>query len=494
MKIISTGQAAREKLKRGIDLAVDCIKVTIGPTGRNAVLGRVDIPPYITNDGVSIARHIDAEDESENQGVWIVKEALSTTSNKAGDNTTTTAIFIQAIVDKVFEKLKDDGSLVKENKNPLAIKKELDEACEMVVTKLKEIAKPITDKDIYNVALTAGEFPWIAKIVSDVFKKIGKDGYVTIEEGVETSYEIFKGIEINAGYHSEYYVNKDDKCVLAKTPILVTNNLLNRDSRFVDLTANVVAQGFNQLILVAPDFSKDLLDALITTKLKSGVTVVALRVPAITADETLLDVAALTGAKFIDKNTFTKYEDFSAELKFENLGFIDGAIIGSGKSVLIGGTGDASYRVDKLKRQLKEASSVFDKDNLEKRIAYLSGGIATVKVGAQTDFEKVYFKLKMENAVNSAQNALRGGVIRGGGVDLKKIGEKHKSILSDALIAPYKQIQYLTDNAEVPKEVMDSVISIETALRSACSVASTLITTEVLVALKKDDTKDENQS
>lgn len=498
MKIIVTGQTAREKLKAGIDLAVDCIKTTIGPSGRNAVLGRVDIPPYITNDGVSIARHIESNDELENQGVWIVKEALSVTSKEAGDATTTTAILIQAIVGEVFEKMKDRGDLIKKDINTIDIKRQIDKALEKVLVLLKKKSKTITDKQVYDVALTAGEFPWVAEIVSKVFKAVGKDGHVTIRESADTSYEIFNGVELNAGFHSDYYKNDGEYCKLNNPPILVTNNIMDSSPEFIELITTLTKQDKRSLLIIAPDFTPDLLKRF-TSMLqqrdeegKTLFTIVAIKLPTYDKDDILLDVATLSNAKFLDKNSYVSYEDYKKELVVENLGTVDSSVISSSNTVLLGGKGDTKKRVKALKQLVKSTTSVFDRDNLEKRIAYLSGGIAYINLNAQTEFEKMYYKLKMENAVNSTQNALKEGVIRGGGIGLMEAGNESKSILSNALRAPYDQIQKLTGGEKVPDNVIDSFISIATALKSACSVASTLITTEVLVALKKDDNKNQD--
>lgn len=493
MKITKTGQEARNALKKGIDFAVDAIKTTIGPTGRNAVLGRVDIPPYITNDGVSIARHLDLEDECENQGVWIVKEALSVTSNEAGDATTTTAILIQAIVDEVFDRMKDSGSLIKNNINPVALKKEIDVALLKVQELLNKKSRIIKDSEVYDVALTAGEFPWIADIVFEVFKKIGKDGHVTIQEGVDTSYEISNGIELNVGFHSEYYKNAGEDCVLDNPYVLVTNNIVDTSQEFIELVSDLTKLGSRKLIIIAPDFSPDFLTRVVATQTKEApdgkplFTAIPLRLPTYNKDDLLLDVSTLTGARFLDKNIYLRYEDYLADFNIKSLGKCNKSVIGISKSILTGGEGSTKERVKELKKKLKTTSSVFDRDNLEKRIAFLSGGIATINIGAQTDFEKTYFKLKMENAVNSAQNALREGVIKGGGCDLKAVGEEFDSILSKPLAAPYLQIQKLSGNVEIPDTVIDSYKSIITALKSACSVAGTLITTEVLIAIKNDN-------
>lgn len=493
MKVIKTGHEARIALKKGIDLAVDAIKVTLGAAGKNAVLGRVDIPPILTNDGVSIVRNVEAEDEIENQGVWIVKEACSVASGKAGDGTTTTGVLLQAIISEVFERLKDDGSLVKKNINVMDLQREIDAACITIVNQLKDKARPISIDEIYNVAMVAGEFDWLALMVTDMFKIIGKDGYVSVEEGIKTKFETFKGIEINAGYHSEYYADENGECVVSSPHVLVTNNRLDDIAAILPVITELATKGINGLIIIAPDFGKDFLNRLTTAKLKHGSLVVALKLPSFDKNDLLKDVALLTEAKFIDKDTYEKYEDFTADIKYENLGKAEKAIIKEAKTVIIGGNGETSERVVRLKQILEETESAFDKDGIEKRIAFLSGGVAEVKIGGNSDFEKTYFKLKAENAVNAVQIALKDGVVKGGGLALKEVSEELKeNILSKAILAPYEQIQTNEGRSfEIPSTVIDPVKTTISSLESACSLAGRVITTEVVIAFK-NESKDKN--
>ncbi len=488
MKIIKRGQEARNALKRGIDIVCDDVKISAGPSGLNAVIGRVDIPPIITNDGVSIARNSESNDEIENQGCWIVKEALSVASNKVGDGTTTTAILLQAIVKELFEKLDDNGSLVVKKPDAIKLMKEVDTACEVIVTELKKQSRPITLEEVYNVALSAGEFDWLAKMVSEVFSKIGKDGYVKVEEGVKTSYETFKGIEINSGYPSEYFQNKGDKCILENPCILVTNQKM-------DVTAAVkVIQGVSGkddiggVILVAPEYTADLISRLNTTKTKTGFSCVALKVQTYDKNDLLLDIATLTNAKFLDKNLYTKYEDFVADITFDKLGKFQEAEISGNKSIFKGGEGDTTERIEKIKKLREESDSIFDKDEYDRRIAYLSGGMAAVKIGGESDFERTYFKLKADNAFASAQVALRDGVVKGGGLALKDVSDiLDENILTMAIRAPYNQIQSNTGGITIGDNIIDPVSVTISSLKSACSIAGRVITTEVVIAFKNED-------
>lgn len=492
-KLIKTGQDARESLKRGLDKVADCVKVTLGPSGRNAVLGRQGITPLITNDGVSIARNIELEDEFEELGAMIVKEASTLADIKGGDGTTTTTVLLQAIVAEVFNKMKDNGSLVEKKIDTIKLKKEIDKACEAVVTALKAKAKPITKKDIYNVAIVSVEYEWLAKIVTEVFEKVGADGYITVEDGVKTGYEVFNGLEIPTGYHSEYYVNNDQReCVIENAHVFVTNQRLESPTSLVGIVSSLLEKEITNVILIAPEFSNEVLKAMVSTKLNGGFTAVALRLPTFDKNDSLLDIATLTNAKFIDKNTYTKFEDFEAEIKFENLGTIEKAVVGESKTVFIGGKGDTKNRVKELRKLHAESLSEFDKDALEKRIAYLSGGIAVIKIGGDSDSEKTYYRLKLEDAVNAVQKALNDGVVRGGGLALKEISEKlPKNILTEALKAPYNQIQENSGGIEIGEKIFDPVTITISAVESACSLAGMLITTEVAVAHKNKPEKDE---
>lgn len=493
MKLIKTGQDAREALKRGLDKVADCVKVTLGPSGRNAVLGRQGITPLITNDGVSIARNIELEDEFEELGAMIVKEASTLADIKGGDGTTTSTVLLQAIVNDVFSQLRDSGSLVAKKIDTIKLKKEIDEACELVVEELKKQAKPITKEEIYKVAIVSAEYEWLAKIITEVFTQVGGDGYVTVEEGVKTKYEIFNGLEIPAGFHSEYYINNDNQeCVLDNPYILVTNQKIESPAVFAPLIEGLVEQK-RSLVVVAPDFSREVLARLVSTKLQSNLVIIPLKLPTFDKNDILIDLATLSEAKFIDKGTLTKMEEFEAEIKFENLGTIDRAVIGEAKTIFIGGKGNTENRVLEIKKKYDESLSEFDKDTLEKRIAYLSGGVAVIKIGGHSDSEKAYFKLKAEDAVNAVQKALKEGVIRGGGLALKTISEElPKNILTNALTAPYRQIQENSGGLEIGEDIYDPVAITISSLKSACSLSGMLITTEVAVAPKnkKDEPED----
>lgn len=491
-KIVKRGQEARDALKRGIDLVADSVKITLGPSGRNVVIGRLNIPPIITNDGVTIARNIEADDPTENLGVSIVKEAASLADAKGGDGTTTATVLTQAFINSLFEKIKDDGSLITKKVDSIKLKKEFDALIDTVVQKLKDRARPITKKDIYDVALVSGEYEWLAKIVADVFEAVGVTGYVNIEEAVKTDFEVFKGLKLAVGFSSEYfYTNDKRECELYNPYVLVTNQRLEIQP-IVNLIESLPKDGVEDrsisIILIAPDYSLDVVKRMIATKLQFGLTIIPLKLPTYDKDDILLDIATLTEAQFLDKNTFLKGEDFIKATNFGQLGQIEKAVIGEDTSVLIGGNGDTKGRVKEIKKVYDKTESQFDRDRLEQRMAHLSGGFATIRIGGESEAERTYFKLKTEDAVNAVQEALKDGVVKGGGLALKEIAEElGETIVSKPLMSPYFQIQ---ENSGGTLEILDSVIDpvkiTISSLRSAASLASTVATTEVTIAYAED--------
>ena len=420
----------------------------------------------------------------------MVKEASSITDREGGDGTTTTTVLLQAIVAELFEVLKDDGSLVKNKVDSIKLKKEVDHWCGQVVEKLKEHARPITKKDIYNVAMVSGEYEWLAKMVTDIYEKIGQDGYVTIEEGVKTEYEIYKGIELNASWHSDYYINNDKReCVIEKPRILVTNNKIDGNALqpIVNLIGELIATEVKELIIIAPEFSRDVLSRLTTTKTKGLFTAVALKLPTFDKDDLLVDVCTLTQAKFLDKNTYASGDAFFNDFKVVNLGTATRAVIGEAKTFIMGGEGNTKVRVKEIKTVLAKTESAFDRDALEKRIAFLGGGMAIIKIGGESEFERHYFKLKCEDSVNAVPAALKDGVVKGGGLALKEIADElPKNLLTRALSAPYEQIQKNSGGIVIKDSVVDPVKITIAALKSACSLAGMIITTEVVTAFKRE--------
>lgn len=491
MKIIKLGKDARDGIKRGIDLVASCTNPTLGPAGKAALLGRIDLPPRIVDDAVSVVMNIESEDETEQMGIMLMREALMTQSKNIKDSTATTMNLSQSVTTAVFGKLKDQDPLIKNKINTVTLYKELMKTCENIILKLNEKKRDMTEEEIYKVALSAGTYEWIAQLVTEVFKKIGKNGYVSIEEGLTTSYEILNGMDIKVGYHSDYYINNDNReCVLDNPYILVTNQRLDTEA-IKKVIGILLPKDIKSAIFIAPDFTPEAFASMAKTQNNGLFTPVALKLPTFDKDDILIDITTLTQAKLLDRKVFSTYDAFLEEIKLENLGMVERAIISDSKTKLIGGKGDVLNRIKDIKDIFDKTESPFDKDILAKRIASLAGAVAFIKVGGVSDFEKGYSKLKIENAVGSVQNALKDGVIKGGGVALKEISEEMESnLLTDAIKQPYKQIQENNGEPfEVSNEVIDPVVNIIGALSTACSIAGRLLLLESTIAFKKEDKK-----
>ena len=501
MKILKHSQDAREALKRGVDLAAKCTNPTLGPAGKGQLIGRMDLPPRIVDDAVSILMNLELPDETEQAAVMLMREVLMTQSKNIKDSTATTMNLSQAVVSELFEKLNNRDSLVEGSVNTISLNKKLQESLEVIISKLRSRARDLTPEDIYSVALSAGSYDWIAKLVTEIYEKIGKDGYVSIEEANKTSYEILSGMDVNAGYHSDYYINNDERqCVLEKPFVFVTNQKLEPEALRKVIGA-LIQKGkedsltYKSVIFIAPDFTPEALASMIKTQTNGDFTPVALKLPTFDKDDILLDIATVTEAKLMDKKMYTSYEQFLNDITIDKLGRLDKAIIGEGKSKFIGGKGDVVSRVKDIKDLSDKSESAFDKDTYTKRIASLNGAVAYIKVGGVSDFDKGYYKLKVENAVGSVQNAFNGGVIHGGGVTLNKIADEIKGqLLSEAIRSPYKTIQANNGEPfEVPLTVIDPVDNIIGALRGACETAGKLLLVESSNVFKNKPEKSDDR-
>lgn len=494
-KIILRGQEARDALKRGIDLVADNIKITLGPAGRNVVIGRLDMTPITSNDGAFIARATDADDPTEQMGVMMVKEATALTDINAGDGTTTTTVILQKLVETLFEKIRDNGSLVKKKTNTINLRRELEHLCAGVIKKLEERARAITKEEIYDVSIVSAEYEWLARMIADVFESVGTNGYIKIEEAKKTSCVISPGIELPVGFASEYfYTNEEKNETTLKNPyVFVTNQRLDMnviERVFETLPPRGVEDGTTSVIFIAPDYTLDVIKRLTATRISSGFSMIPLKLPTFDKDDILIDISTLTEATFMDKNRYATGQEFIDASNFGQLGQVETAIVGESTTTLIGGNGDTSARVSELKTAYEESESEFDKNRLEERIAHLSGGFATIKIGGESDSEKTYYRLKAEDAVNAVKEALKDGVVKGGGLALKEIAEElGDAIISPALLAPYNQIQENCGGIEILDNVIDPVKITISAVKSACSLAGLIVTTEVTIA-PKNESKD----
>lgn len=491
IKIIKSGKEARELLKRGIDKVADAVALTLGPSGRNAIIGRKFQSPLTTNDGVSVAKAIVLENEIEELGAQIVREVGTLTDNSVGDGTTTSIVLLQSIMNEGFSRLTDDGSLIKRIVDPIQIKREIDSACELIVTELKKMARPISTKeDIESVAFVSVENHSIAKIIADLFDKIGKDGVIRVEEGAfEIESDIVQGMEIGVGYTSQYMANNDKKeLLLNNVKLLVTNIPITNAEQIMPLLSKMFEEKTKELVIISEDVTKQVQQSFVGTKLKGDFIVHAIKPPFAVISERLEDVSIKFDAIYIDKDKGMKIEDVLPS----QLGKIKKMVATKDKTILFGGEGKVDLRIEQLKEEQSKIVSPFDKKKIEERIAALSGGIGIIRVGAQSESEKEYWRLKVVDCVGATKAALEEGVVKGGGLALKEISEKlERNILTDCIVKPYQQI---IKNAGldliITDDIIDPVKVTRTALQNACSIAGTILTAEVAIADKNEEDKD----
>jgi len=428
-KKILYNQEAREALKRGVDMVGDAVKITIGPRGRNVVLDKGYGAPVITNDGVTIAKDITLKDKFENMGAEIVKEVASKTNDTAGDGTTTSVIITQALVETGFRK-----SLV--GANSMGIRRGIEKATSDAIKELQRMSKPIkTDNEVKQVATIAAESKEIGDIIAITIKKIGKDGVVTVEEsqsfGVDS--EIVDGLEFDNGYLSPYMITDPERmeAEYRDPAILVTDKKLSVVKEILPLLEKLAATGKKDLVIIAEDVDGEALTTFVVNKLRGSFNVLAVKAPGYgdKKKEMLADIATTIGAKVISEELGIKLENAEPAM----LGRASRVISTKDSTIIVGGKGKKSEieaRIENLRNQREKTTSKFDIEKLDERIGKLSGGVAVIRVGAATETEMKYLKLKIEDAVNATKAAISEGIVAGGGSALakvsKKIETKHK--------------------------------------------------------------------
>ncbi len=418
-KQIIFNEEARKALKRGIDQVADAVKVTIGPKGRNVVLEKSFGAPTITNDGVSIAREITLKDKVENMGAEIIKEVANKTNDTAGDGTTTSVVLTQAIVGEGM-KHTNMGLAV------LGIRSGMESAMKDVVDALKGLSKPIkTKEEIKQVATISAESEELGKIIADTIDKVGKDGVVTVEEsqvsGVES--EVVEGLEFDKGYISPYMITNTDRmeAEYKDVPVLVTDKKISLIKDVLPLLEGLAKSGKKELVIIADDVDGEALTTFILNKLRGGFNILAIKAPGYgdRKKDMLSDIATVLGATVVSDEVGLKLETVDLNV----LGKANRIVSTKDSTVIVGGKGKKSEieaRVNQLKKQKETVSGKFDKEKIEERIAKLSGGVAVIKVGAVTETEMKYLKLKIEDAVNATKAAIAEGIVAGGGVALVK--------------------------------------------------------------------------
>jgi len=474
-KEVIFGEDVKKRLKKGVDTVADAVKVTLGPRGRNVVLDKGYGGPTITNDGVSIAKEITLKDKFENMGAEIIKEVASKTNEQAGDGTTTATILMQALV---HEGLRQTTMGV----NAMAVRTGMEHASQDVVEALKGMATKISSLDeIKQVAVISAENVELGEKIAETIDKVGKDGVVTVEEsqsfGIET--EFTEGMEFEKGYVSPYMVTNPERMEseYKDAHILLTDKKITGVQEILPLLEKIAQTGKKELVIIADDVEGEALATFVVNKLKGGFSVLAIKAPGYgdRKKEILNDIAVTIGAQVISEDMGLKLED----TELEQLGKADRVISTKDNTTIVGGAGkkaDIEDRVKALKVQLEQASSKFDKEKYEERIAKLSGGVAVIRVGAATETEMKYLKLKIEDAVNATKAAIEEGIVPGGGTSLafaagiveasakyKKLDSEEKigySIVLQALNAPLRQIadnSGLMDGSVVLEKVRESI-------------------------------------
>jgi chaperonin GroEL len=534
-KEIKFKDKARELLKRGVDKVADSVKVTLGPRGRNVVLDKGYGTPSITNDGVTIAKDITLEDKFENMGAEIIKEVASKTNDVAGDGTTTSVILTQKIIEDGMKK-------ISEGVNAMGLRLGIERAGEETVKVLQSMAKQIKSKDeIRQVASISAESEEIGKIIADTIDKVGENGVVTVEEsqsfGVES--DIVKGMEIDEGFISPYMVTDAERmeAVYENTPILLTTKKISGIKEILPLLEKLAGTGKKDLVIIADDVEGEALTTFVVNKLRGNLNVLAIKAPGYgdKKKEQLQDIAILTGGEVISDELGVNFENAEVGM----LGNAKRIVSNKEKTIIVGGKGkknDLDERINQLKTQRDETKSKYDKEKLDERIGKLSGGVAVIKVGAATETEMKYLKLKIEDAVNATKAAIEEGVVSGGGSALVRVSQKlegkgYKSpienfqeefdagfeIVVDALEEPLKQIainagksdgSLIVDDVKKGKDnsgynalsddivsdmvkagIIDPVKVSRAGVQNATSAAAMLLTTEVAIAdlPKKDE-------
>ena len=511
---------ARYALKRGVDALADAVKVTLGPKGRNVILERKFGSPLITNDGVSIAKEIDLEDATENMGAQLVKEVATKTNDVAGDGTTSACVLAQAIIDEGVKN-------VTAGANPIILKRGIDKAVNATVENIKKNARQVESKEaIAQIASVSANDPEIGELIAEAMEKVGKDGVITVEDSqtFETTCDVVEGMQFDRGYISPYMVTDTDKmeAVLDDPFILLIEKKVATVQELLPVLEKVMQAG-RQLLIIADDVEGEAAATLIVNKLRGTFTCVAVKAPGFgdRKKAMLQDIATLTGGNIVSDELGIKLENITLNM----LGRARQVRINKDNTTIVGGYGDGeaiNSRINQIRGQIAETTSDFDREKLQERLAKLSGGVAVIRVGAATETELKEKKLRIEDALNSTRAAVAEGYVAGGGTVLIKaikildeMFDKAESdektgigIIKKALEAPVKQIaanagvegavvvekvkesdEGIGFNAATGKfedmvaaGIVDPVKVVRSALTHAASVASMLLTTEVLVA------------
>ena len=451
-KIICYGEEARHALERGVNQLADTVKITMGPKGRNVVLGKKYGSPLITNDGVTIAREIELEDPFENMGAQLVKEVSTKTNDVAGDGTTTATLLAQAIVREGLKNLAAGA-------NPMVMKKGIAKATEVAIEEIKKNSKPVSGTaDIARVGAVSSGDDSIGKLIAEAMEKVSHDGVITVEESktAETYSEVVEGMQLDRGYITPYMVTDTEKmeAVLDDALILLTDKKISSIQDLLPLLEQVVQSG-KKLLIVAEDVEGDALSTLLVNKLRGTLNVCCIKAPGFgdRRKEMLEDIAILTGGTVVSS-------DMGMDLKqatMDMLGQARQVKVQKETTIIVDGAGSSEAikaRVGQLRNQIENTTSEYDKEKLQERLAKLAGGVAIIRVGAATEAEMKEKKMRIEDALNATRAAVEEGIVAGGGtayvnavaavdalVDTLEGDEKTGArIIAKALTEPMKQI------------------------------------------------------
>ena len=524
-KQVFFGDDARHRMVRGVNILANAVKVTLGPKGRNVVLERSFGAPTVTKDGVSVAKEIELKDKFENMGAQMVKEVASKTSDNAGDGTTTATVLAQSIVAEGMK-------YVAAGMNPMDLKRGIDKAVIAVVEELKKISKPTTtSKEIAQVgAISANADPEIGKIIADAMDKVGKEGVITVEDGksLNNELELVEGMQFDRGYLSPYFINNAEKqiCILDNPYVLLHDKKISNIRDLLPILEQVAKAG-RPLLIVAEEVEGEALATLVVNSIRGILKTCAVKAPGFgdRRKAMLEDIAVLTGATVIAEETGMTLEKAS----LNDLGQAKKVEIAKEDTTLIDGAGETKTieaRVKAIRAQIEEATSDYDKEKLQERVAKLAGGVALIKVGPATEVEMKEKKASVEDALHATRAAVEEGIVAGGGVALirakqaiaKLKGENTDQdagikIVMRALEEPLRQI--VENSGEEPSVVVNAVANgkgnygfnaatheygdlvemgvldptkvTRMALQNAASVASLMLTTDAMVAELVED-------
>jgi chaperonin GroEL len=536
-KQIVHGEESRAAILRGVNQLADAVKITLGPKGRNVVLGKAYGSPTITKDGVTVAKEIDLKDPLENMGAQMVREVASKTSDVAGDGTTTATVLAQAIY-------REGVKTVAAGANPMALKRGIDKAVERATAAIKKLSKPVAGEMIAQVGtISANGDAAIGELIAEAMAKVGKDGVITVEDAktMETDLEFVEGMQFDRGYLSPYFITDAEKmeAVLENPVILLSEKKISSMRDLLPILEQVAKLG-KPILIIAEDVDGEALATLVVNKLRGTINVAAVKAPGYgdRRKELLQDIAILTGGKLISEDLGIKLEN----VKVEDLGRAKKVTVNKDNTIIIDGAGntdDIKARVKTLRAQIEDSSSDYDREKLQERLAKLVGGVAVIRVGAATETELKEKKARVEDAMNATRAAVEEGIVAGGGVALiraAKALDKFKifeadedgettgdpdeqigvQIVKRALEEPLRQIvqnagkegavivekvrankeanfgyNAATDTFEdlVAAGIIDPAKVTRCALQNAASIAGLMLTTEALISELQEDGK-----